>query len=113
MLDTKVMAFEDAVGSLVDAGDRIHLAYSRAFDPRHAFLPAARTFLNNTTAFTGATAFSSRAIGNLSQPYFPGGIEGNPNGPFSVPIAKSALPASTIWQTSSGSPSFSTNSTSG
>ena len=52
-----------------------------------AFLPAARTFLNNTTAFTGATAFSSRAIGNLSQPFFPSGVEGNPNGPFSVPIA--------------------------
>jgi uncharacterized protein GlcG (DUF336 family) len=53
-----------------------------------AFLPAARTFLNNTTAFTGATAFSSRSIGNLSQPFFPSGVEGNPNGPFSVPIAK-------------------------
>jgi uncharacterized protein GlcG (DUF336 family) len=53
-----------------------------------AFLPAARTFLNDTTAFTGATAFSSRSIGNLSQPFFPSGVEGNPNGPFSVPIAK-------------------------
>ncbi len=63
-----------------------------------AFLPAARTFLNNTTALTGATAFSSRSIGNLSQPYFPGGIEGNPNGPFSVPIAKWS-PFSTGLQT--------------
>ena len=53
-----------------------------------SFLPAARTFLNNSTAFTGATAFSSRAIGNLSQPFFPGGIEGNPNGPLSRPIAE-------------------------
>jgi len=53
-----------------------------------SFLPAARTFLNNSTAFTGATAFSSRAVGNLSQPFFPSGVEGNPNGPFSRPIAK-------------------------
>jgi len=53
-----------------------------------SFVPAARAFLNNTTALTGATAFSDRAIGNLSQPYFPEGIEGNPNGPFSRPIAQ-------------------------
>jgi uncharacterized protein GlcG (DUF336 family) len=53
-----------------------------------SFLPAARSFLNDTTAFTGATAFSSRSIGNLSQPFFPSGVEGNPNGPFSRPIAK-------------------------
>ena len=53
-----------------------------------AFLPAARTFLNDSTAFTGATAFSSRSIGNLSQPFFPSGQEGNANGPFSVPIAQ-------------------------
>ncbi len=52
------------------------------------YIPAARTFLNNPTAFTGATAFSSRAIGNLSQPFFPSGTDANPNGPFSEPIAK-------------------------
>jgi uncharacterized protein GlcG (DUF336 family) len=52
------------------------------------YIPAARTFLNNPTAFTGATAFSSRAIGNLSQPFFPSGTDANPNGPFSLPIAK-------------------------
>jgi uncharacterized protein GlcG (DUF336 family) len=63
-----------------------------------SFIPAARTFLGNSTAFTGATAFSSRAIGNLSQPYFPGGIEGNPNGPFSRPIAQWS-PFSTGLQT--------------
>jgi uncharacterized protein GlcG (DUF336 family) len=53
-----------------------------------SFIPVARTFLNNTTAFTGATAFSSRSIGNLSRPYFPDGQFNNPNGPFSRPIAK-------------------------
>lgn len=63
-----------------------------------SFVPAARSFLSNTTALTGATAFSSRSIGNLSQPYFPGGIEGNPNGPFSRPIAQWS-PFSTGLQT--------------
>jgi uncharacterized protein GlcG (DUF336 family) len=52
------------------------------------FIPAARTFINNSTAFTGATAFSSRSIGNLSRPFFPDGQYNNPNGPFSRPIAK-------------------------
>jgi uncharacterized protein GlcG (DUF336 family) len=53
-----------------------------------SFVAATRTFLGNTTALTGATAFSARAIGNLSQPYFPSGINGNPNGPLSRPIAQ-------------------------
>jgi uncharacterized protein GlcG (DUF336 family) len=53
-----------------------------------SFIPAARTFLNNSTAFTGATAYTSRAVGNLARPYFPDGQSGNPNGPFSRPIAK-------------------------
>jgi hypothetical protein len=39
-------------------------------------------FLND-----GAIAVSERALGNLSRPYFPDGIEGTPNGPFSKPIA--------------------------
>ena len=52
------------------------------------FIPAARTFLNDSNAFTGATAFSSRSIGNLSRPFFPDGQFNNPNGPFSRPIAK-------------------------
>ena len=52
------------------------------------FIPAARTFLNETNAFTGATAFSSRSIGNLARPFFPDGQFNNPNGPFSRPIAK-------------------------
>jgi uncharacterized protein GlcG (DUF336 family) len=33
----------------------------------------------------GSIAFSDRAVGDLSRPYFPDGIEGTPNGPFSKP----------------------------
>jgi uncharacterized protein GlcG (DUF336 family) len=45
-----------------------------------------RTFLGLPTALgDGAIAFSDRAGGNLSRPYFPDGVTGNPPGPFSKP----------------------------
>ena len=52
------------------------------------FVPAARTFLADPAALTGKFAFSDRAGGNLSRPYFPDGQIGTANGPFSRPIAK-------------------------
>ncbi len=52
------------------------------------FVPAARTFLADPAALTGRIAFSDRAHGNLSRPYFPDGEVGRPKGPFSRPISK-------------------------
>ena len=52
------------------------------------FVPAARAFLHDPTALTGAFAFADRSGGNLSRPYFPDGEIGRPNGPFSRPIAQ-------------------------
>lgn len=52
------------------------------------FVQAARTFLGDATALTGKTAFSDRANGNISRPYFPDGELGRPPGPFSRPIAE-------------------------
>lgn len=52
------------------------------------FVPAARAFLADPAAFAGQFAFTSRAIGNLSRPYFPDGELGRPPGPFSRPIAE-------------------------
>lgn len=52
------------------------------------FVARLRTFLGDTNALTGAFAFSDRANGNLSRPYFPDGEVGQPNGPFSRPIAQ-------------------------
>jgi uncharacterized protein GlcG (DUF336 family) len=58
-------------------------------DPEvRAFQAAAQAFFNNSAAFTGATAFTARAIGNISRPYFPDGELGRPPGPFSRPIAE-------------------------
>jgi uncharacterized protein GlcG (DUF336 family) len=51
------------------------------------FVPAVRAFLGDANALTGRTAFTDRAGGNLSRPYFPDGELGRPPGPFSRPIA--------------------------
>jgi len=53
-----------------------------------AFVPATRTFLNDPAALTGTHAFTDRANGNLSRPYFPDGEVGRPNGPLSRPVAQ-------------------------
>ncbi|HEU0099781.1 MAG TPA: heme-binding protein [Allosphingosinicella sp.] len=52
------------------------------------FIPAARSFFPDPAAFTGAFAFTARAIGNISRPYFPDGELGRPPGPFSRRIAE-------------------------
>ena len=52
------------------------------------FVTATRTFLGDPAALTGTHAFSDRANGNLSRPYFPDGEVGRPNGPLSRPIAQ-------------------------
>lgn len=51
------------------------------------FKDAAQTFLGSG-ALTGQYAFSARAHGNLSRPFYPDGEIGTPNGPFSRPIAQ-------------------------
>ena len=53
-----------------------------------AFVTAARTFLADPAALTGKTAFTDRANGNLSRPFYPDGEDGKPPGPFSRPIAQ-------------------------
>ena len=52
------------------------------------YLGDARTFLADPVAFTGATAWSARSIGNLHRPFFPDGIDGTAPGPFSTPIER-------------------------
>ena len=50
------------------------------------YVAAAQSFLALPGALSdGAVAFSDRAGGNLSRPYFPDGVSGNPAGPFSKP----------------------------
>ncbi len=52
-----------------------------------AYVTATRLFLNDPTALANGVAYAVRSVGNLSRPYFPDGIAGTANGPFSKPIA--------------------------
>lgn len=52
-----------------------------------AFKTAGDNFLG-AGALTGNYAFTARAHGNLSRPFYPDGSIGQPNGPFSRPIAQ-------------------------
>jgi uncharacterized protein GlcG (DUF336 family) len=48
-----------------------------------------RNFLGLPTALAdGAIAYSDRAGGNLSRPYYPDGVSANPQGPFSKPAGE-------------------------
>jgi uncharacterized protein GlcG (DUF336 family) len=54
--------------------------------PLGGYAGATQTFLDDPAALAdGAIAWSDRAIGNLSRPFFPDGIDGAPNGPLSKP----------------------------
>jgi uncharacterized protein GlcG (DUF336 family) len=55
-------------------------------EPLSQYVTAAQAFLGLPNALTdGAIAFSDRAGGNLSRPFYPDGVTGNPEGPFSKP----------------------------
>lgn len=55
--------------------------------PLRSYLDATRAFLGAPGEFTGVTAWTPRAIGNLHRPFYPDGIAGNVAGPLSTPIA--------------------------
>ena len=50
------------------------------------FLASARTFFGSSKIFTGQHAWTTRAISNISRPYFPDGEVGRAPGPFSRDI---------------------------
>jgi uncharacterized protein GlcG (DUF336 family) len=52
------------------------------------FLAASQSFFGTNAIFTGQTAWSDRAIGNIHRPYFPDGELGRPPGPLSRSIAQ-------------------------
>jgi len=49
------------------------------------YVDAVQTFVG-PNALADGIAFADRSGGNLSRPFYPDGINGNPNGPFSVPF---------------------------
>ena len=52
-----------------------------------AYVTATNNFIGQA-AFTGNIAWSERALGNISRPFYPDGINGNSNGPLSRPFAQ-------------------------
>lgn len=63
--------------------------------PLGDYLTAAREFLGDQAAFTDnrpggrpPIAYSARALGNISRPFFPDGINGQAPGPFSKPAGQ-------------------------
>ena len=58
-----------------------------AFRTFPQYVAATRSFFNDPTALSNGMAFSNRAIGNVSRPYFPDGIIGSSAGPLSTPVA--------------------------
>lgn len=75
-----------AATALASAPYAVYFA-SGQHSPLAAYVTAVRAFLNLPTALgDGAYAFTDRAGGNMARPFFPDGIDGTANGPFSKPI---------------------------
>ncbi|MBP6502966.1 MAG: heme-binding protein [Rhodoferax sp.] len=52
------------------------------------YVTALRSFMGNAFTLSNGVALSTKAIGNLSRPFFPDGIIGTSNGPLSKPYAQ-------------------------
>ena len=53
------------------------------------YVTRVRSFLGMPNALgDGAIAFTDRAGGNMARPFYPDGVDGNPPGPFSFPLAQ-------------------------
>jgi uncharacterized protein GlcG (DUF336 family) len=63
----------------------MYLPPSGAQSPITTYVNNARAFFNNPNIFADGTAFSTRSIGEIAEPFFPEGIEANPAGPLSKP----------------------------
>jgi hypothetical protein len=85
------MSSSTAAAALTALPDAVHLAGGLAVlrhVPLGDYVTATRAFLGLPAALgDGGIAWSSRAIGNLSRPFFPDGTDAAPPGPLSTPIA--------------------------
>jgi uncharacterized protein GlcG (DUF336 family) len=72
--------------SSADAGVRLNEVAARNGVGAFNDYPAAQAQLLGTNVLSGNFAVTDRAIGNMSRPFFPDGIRGRGNGPFSLPF---------------------------
>lgn len=76
-----------AAAELQALPDAAYLAPSPA-SPIAPYVAATRALLGDPTALANGRAFSTRAIGTLSRPFFPDGVAGAGPGPLSRPYAQ-------------------------
>ncbi len=85
------MSSSAAAAALTALPDAVHLAgglTALRHVPLGDYVTATRSFLGLPAALgDGGIAWSSRAIGNLSRPFYPDGTDAAPPGPLSTPIA--------------------------
>jgi len=75
-----------------DAGERLTaIRAANGIGKFEDYVSQANSFVG-VPVFTGGFAFSNRGIGNLARPFYPDGIDGNPNGPLSLPFPGSGGP---------------------
>lgn len=75
-----------AAAALLAVPDAVYLAKG-THSPIGQYVAAARGFFGLPTLLGDAAyAFTDRAGGNLARPFFPDGIDSEPNGPFSKPL---------------------------
>ena len=77
-----------SAGYLADTVSTTSVAFTTIGVSRFAdYISRVRAFLGLPSALgDGAIAFTDRAGGNLSRPYYPDGVSGTPSGPFSYPF---------------------------
>ena len=81
-----------AAAALAGAPDAVYLDGGLVVlrsEPLAQYVTGLRSFLGLPTALAdGAIAFSTRAAGNLSRPFYPDGVDANPPGPLSKPAGE-------------------------
>jgi len=80
-------AADDLMADVQQVVDPVNLPAMVQTQSLGQYVTDARAFLADQTALANGKAFSDRSGGNLSRPFFPDGIDGTPNGPFSKPIS--------------------------
>jgi uncharacterized protein GlcG (DUF336 family) len=79
-----------ALFSSPDAGALLEQAFASSGGGFAVNYAGAYAVFTGGQALDGSYAFASRSIGNLARPFFIDGIEGRPNGPFSLPFPGAA-----------------------
>ncbi len=87
-VETEFAALPDAVYANADgSASSVHVDFGQVIDQSQQFFAEPNLFSSGNGSRSGPFAMTPRALGNISRPYFPDGIVGANNGPFSKPFA--------------------------